>query len=49
MVLHYVARILELVIPLINNPSESFLAQVEEDMIKLIFKHGMMVIPLELA
>lgn len=44
MVLHYVARILELVIPLMDHPSESFLAQVEEDMIKLIFKHGMMVV-----
>lgn len=43
MVLHYVARILELVIPLMDHPSESFLAQVEEDMIKLILKHGMMV------
>ncbi|XP_059166950.1 nipped-B-like protein [Physella acuta] len=44
MVLHYVARILELVIPLMDHPSESFLAQVEEDMVKLIFKHGMMVV-----
>ncbi|XP_005090101.1 nipped-B-like protein B [Aplysia californica] len=44
MVLHYVARILELVIPLMDHPSESFLAQVEEDMIKLILKHGMMVV-----
>lgn len=43
MVLHYVARILELVIPLMDHPSETFLAQVEEDLIKLILKHGMMV------
>uniref|UniRef100_A0A2C9MAH1 Nipped-B protein n=1 Tax=Biomphalaria glabrata TaxID=6526 RepID=A0A2C9MAH1_BIOGL len=44
MVLHYVARILELVIPLLEHPSESFLAQVEEDLVKLILKHGMMVV-----
>ncbi|BFZ16564.1 hypothetical protein BsWGS_19603 [Bradybaena similaris] len=44
MVLHYVARILELVIPLMDHPSESFLAQVEEAMIKLILKNGMMVV-----
>ncbi|KAH9491444.1 hypothetical protein Btru_032197 [Bulinus truncatus] len=44
MVLHYVARILELVIPLMDHPSESFLAQVEEDLVKLILKHGMMVV-----
>lgn len=43
MVLHYVARVLELVIPLMDHPSESFLAQVEEAMIKLILKNGMMV------
>ncbi|XP_060588229.1 nipped-B-like protein B isoform X3 [Ruditapes philippinarum] len=43
-VLHYVARILELVIPLMDHPSENFLAQVEEDMIKLILNHGMMVL-----
>lgn len=43
-VLHYVARILELVIPLMDHPSESFLMQVEEDMIKLILNHGMLVL-----
>ncbi|XP_060078784.1 nipped-B-like protein isoform X3 [Ylistrum balloti] len=43
-VLHYVARILEVVVPLMDHPSESFLAQLEEDMIKLILKHGMMVL-----
>jgi len=42
-VLHYVARILEMVVPLMDHPSESFLAQLEEDMMKLILKHGMMV------
>lgn len=29
--------------PLMDHPSESFLAQLEEDMMKLILKHGMMV------
>lgn len=43
-VLHYVSRILEMVVPLMVHPSESFLAQLEEDMIKLILKHGMMVV-----
>lgn len=42
-VLHYVARILEMVVPLMDHPSETFLAQLEEDMMKLILKHGMMV------
>ena len=43
MVLHNVARILELAVPLMDHPSEGFLAQLEEDMMKLILKHGMMV------
>lgn len=43
-VLHYVARILEMVVPLMDHPSETFLAQLEEDMMKLILKHGMMVV-----
>lgn len=30
-------------VPLMDHPSESFLAQLEEDMMKLILKHGMMV------
>jgi len=38
-----VTRILELAVPLIEHPSETFLAQLEEDMMKLILKHGMMV------
>ena len=42
-VLHYVARILELVVPLMDHPSESFLMQLEEDLIKLILNHGMLV------
>ena len=41
--LHNVARILELSVPLMDHPSEGFLAQLEEDMMKLILKHGMMV------
>ncbi len=41
--LHHVARIVELSVPLMEHPSESFLAQLEEDMMKLILKHGMMV------
>ncbi|XP_025080871.1 nipped-B-like protein B isoform X1 [Pomacea canaliculata] len=44
LVLHYVARILELVVPLMEHPSEIFLMTLEEDMIKLILKHGMMVL-----
>ena len=46
-VLHYIAKILELIVPLMEHPSESFLAQLEEDMMKLILKHGMMVIMFE--
>jgi len=41
--LNNVTRILELAVPLMEHPSESFLAQLEEDMMKLILKHGMMV------
>ena len=42
MVLHNVARFLELPVPLMDHPGESFLAQLEEDM-KLVLKHGMLV------
>ncbi|CAG9759520.1 unnamed protein product [Ceutorhynchus assimilis] len=35
-----VARMLELVVPLMEHPSDSFLAQLEEDTIKLIFQHN---------
>ncbi|XP_013793614.1 nipped-B-like protein A [Limulus polyphemus] len=45
LVLQNVARTLELVVPLIEHPSESFLAQVEEDMVKLILRHGMLILP----
>ncbi|KAL2091754.1 hypothetical protein ACEWY4_011552 [Coilia grayii] len=44
MVICHVAKILELVIPLMEHPSESFLATVEEDLVKLIFKYGMLVV-----
>ena len=43
MILHYVARILELVIPLMEHPGEVFLASIEEDLMKLIIKQGQTV------
>ena len=43
MVIHYVASILELVVPLLDHPSETFLASLEEDIIKLTMKQGQMV------
>ena len=43
MVIHYVASILELVVPLLDHPSEMFLASLEEDIIKLTMKQGQMV------
>ncbi|CAL8128684.1 unnamed protein product [Orchesella dallaii] len=39
-----IASILELVVPLMVNPANSFLAQVEEDCVKLIFKNDRNVI-----
>jgi len=39
-----VARTLELVVPLIEHPSEIFLSQLEEDAVKLIMKHDQTVI-----
>ncbi|XP_013871460.1 nipped-B-like protein B isoform X2 [Austrofundulus limnaeus] len=39
-----VAKIVELVVPLIDEPSETFLATIEEDLMKLIIKYGMMVV-----
>lgn len=39
-----VARTLELVVPLMEHPSETFLAQLEEDSIKLIIQHDRTVI-----
>ena len=43
MIIHYVASILELVVPLLDHPSETFLASLEEDIIKLTMKQGQMV------
>ncbi|XP_018423759.1 PREDICTED: nipped-B-like protein isoform X2 [Nanorana parkeri] len=39
-----VAKILELVVPLMEHPSETFLATMEEDLMKLIIKYGMTVV-----
>ncbi|KAJ8401576.1 hypothetical protein AAFF_G00378930 [Aldrovandia affinis] len=39
-----VAKILELVVPLMEHPSETFLTTIEEDLMKLIIKYGMMVV-----
>ncbi|XP_063962379.1 nipped-B-like protein A isoform X1 [Lytechinus pictus] len=44
MVISNVARILEMVVPLMDHPSEVFLASLEEDMMRLILKHGQMVL-----
>ena len=43
MVLHFVAKILKEVVPLMEHPSESFLAGLEEDLVKLTMKHGQLV------
>lgn len=39
-----VARTLEVVVPLLEHPSESFLAQLEEDAVKLILQHEKAVV-----
>jgi len=39
-----VARTLEVVVPLLEHPSESFLAQLEEDAVKLILQHDKTVV-----
>ncbi|KAG1944007.1 nipped-B-like protein A [Pimephales promelas] len=44
MVICNVAKILELVIPLMDHPSENFLTTIEEDLMKLILKYGMTVV-----
>ncbi|XP_051765012.1 nipped-B-like protein B isoform X1 [Ctenopharyngodon idella] len=44
MVICNVAKILELVVPLMDHPSESFLTTMEEDLMKLIIKYGMTVV-----
>lgn len=43
MVICNVAKILELVVPLMEHPSETFLTTIEEDLMKLIIKYGMTV------
>ncbi|KAK4467489.1 hypothetical protein MN116_008977 [Schistosoma mekongi] len=43
-VLHYVVRILEATLPLMEHPSETFVAQLEEDMVRLTLRHGKMVL-----
>uniref|UniRef100_A0A671LTL9 Nipped-B protein n=1 Tax=Sinocyclocheilus anshuiensis TaxID=1608454 RepID=A0A671LTL9_9TELE len=43
MVICNVAKILELVVPLMDHPSENFLTTIEEDLMKLIIKYGMTV------
>ncbi|XP_041815980.1 nipped-B-like protein isoform X1 [Chelmon rostratus] len=44
MVICNVAKILELVVPLMEHPSETFLTTLEEDLMKLIIKYGMTVV-----
>uniref|UniRef100_A0A3P8YZA4 Nipped-B protein n=1 Tax=Esox lucius TaxID=8010 RepID=A0A3P8YZA4_ESOLU len=44
MVICNVAKMLELVIPLMEHPSETFLTTIEEDLMKLIIKYGMTVV-----
>ncbi|XP_051518111.1 nipped-B-like protein A isoform X2 [Myxocyprinus asiaticus] len=44
MVICNVAKILELVVPLMDHPSENFLTTIEEDLMKLILKYGMTVV-----
>nr|VZH95966.1 unnamed protein product [Spirometra erinaceieuropaei] len=43
-ILHYVARILEVTVPLLEHPSETFLAQLEEDMVRLTLRQGKIVL-----
>ena len=40
MVIVYIARILEKVVPLMAHPDQSFLNSIEEEMVKLILKQG---------
>lgn len=44
-VLHNVTRCLELVVPLMEHPSEAFLAQVEEDLAKQLIRHALAILP----
>ncbi|GFR03866.1 nipped-B-like protein [Trichonephila clavata] len=45
LLLKNVTQTLELIVPLIEHPSESFLAQIEEDMVKLILRQHMGLLP----
>lgn len=45
LLLRNVAQTLELVVPLIEHPSETFLAHIEEDMVKLILRQHMGLLP----
>ncbi|GBM90286.1 Nipped-B-like protein [Araneus ventricosus] len=45
LLLKNVAQTLELIVPLIEHPSETFLAQIEEDMVKLILRQHMGLLP----
>ena len=40
MVVVYITRILEKVVPLMAHPDGSFLSSIEEEMVKLILKQG---------
>lgn len=42
-VLANVAQIMEQSVPLMDHPGEGFLAQLEEDIVKLVLRHGMSV------
>ena len=44
LIISAVARTLEVVVPLLEHPSESFLAQLEEDAVKLILQHDKNVV-----
>lgn len=44
-VLQHVTRCLELVVPLMEHPSESFLAQIEEDLAKQLIRNAMVILP----
>ena len=43
-VIHNVTNIMELAVPLMEHPSKNFLGQLEGDMIKLMSKHGILVL-----
>ena len=47
-VLHYVAQILKDVVPLMEHPSESFLAILEGNLVKIIMNYGQLVCAIDL-